>query len=401
MLHPLDESVEAMLTPERLSVLAGQAISEVRRVPLWADYAKSGSRLSLVETTIPARQQTRTSHGAPGDGGLPDSSPGPCFVLKQISSAWDWQMRATDDRLGRAVTLWQQGMLDRLPAEIEHAVVACAVDEPPPATDHGRGSIQPSGWAILMRDFRGLMLPYARFSFEDNAFFLEAMAALHATFFEARELVDPGLGLCQLPQVYGIFSPATGWREAGLADEVPKRILEGWALLPSLVEPDVATVILDLLEDPGPLCAALARYPHTLVHGDWRHANQGLLTAEAGAASGPPRRLVLLDWQLAAVGPPAIDMGRCLATNSALLPGTKEETIAVYREQLASRLGSRFNDAWWQPQLELGLLGGFLQDGWAVALKATHWHIGADARDRWRADLQWWSQQVRAGLRWL
>jgi hypothetical protein len=94
-------------------------------------------------------------------------------------------------------------------------------------------------------------------------------------------------------------------------------------------------------------------------------------------------------------------LGRYLAANSSRLPGTKEATLAYYRHCLAGRLGQRFDDAWWQPQLELGMLGGFVQDGWAIALKATTWDVGADTREHWRADIGWWSEQVRNGARWL
>lgn len=301
-------------------------------------------------------------------------------MLKQIARDWDWQMRVTDDTTCRAVALWQQGLLDRLPPEIEHGVLACARDG--------------EGWAILMRDYGGLMLPYARFSQADNAFLLDAMAALHAAFLEDAALTDPAFGLCQLRHVYSVFSPATGYQELGGVDEVPKRILEGWALLPSVVDADVAGVILGLLDDPEPLLNALSRFPQTLVHGDWRHANQGL-------CRGRPQQLILLDWQLASVAPPAVEMGRCLTTNTVLLPGNKEESIACYEQAMARRLGSRFDECWWRPQRELAILGGFLQDGWAVALKATTWHVGADAREHWQADLRWWQERVRIGAQWL
>jgi hypothetical protein len=348
-----------MLSLDSLSSLTGQRITSVRCQPLQAANAKSGSRLQVVET---------------------NEGQGPRFILKQTSLAWDWIMRATEDHLCRSVTLWQYGLFDRLPPETEHGVLACALDE--------------QGWAILMQDVGPALLPYTRFSEAENAFFMEAMAALHATFFEAPELTDPRLNLCQPQHAYTMFSPATGYREIGGTDEIPQRILEGWELLPSLVEPDVTEVIQTLLADPQPLCEALSRYPSTLVHGDWRHANQGLRQEEQP-------RLILLDWQLAVVAPPALEIGRCMTTNSALLPVSKEATIELYRQQLARRLGDRFRESWWRPQLELGLLGGFLQDGWAVALKATHWYVGANAREHWQADLQWWSEQVRAGVRWL
>jgi hypothetical protein len=248
--------------------------------------------------------------------------------------------------------------------------------------------------AILMRDIGAALVPYTRFSMEDHECFLDAMAALHAAFFEMPELLNPALGLCTLRHVYTMFAPLTGHREAGGPDEVPRRILEGWDLVRTLVEPDVVHVVEELLDDSQPLCEALGRYPRTLVHGDWRHANQEVLRGEC-------TQVIMLDWQLAAAAPPAVELGRYLGTNSMLLPVSKEAALEYYRQRLAHRLGSRFDEGWWRPQLELGLLGGFIQDGWAIALKATHWHVGAGARDRWQADLQWWSEQVRAGAKWL
>ncbi len=360
MAHTLYTSVNDMLTPESLSTLTGQPVTSVCRLPLQADYAKSGSHLLIVET---------------------NNGQGPRYILKRIARAWDWQMRATDDRFCRSVRLWQHGFFDRLPPEIEHGVVACALDG--------------QGWAILMRNVEAALVPYAPFSRVDNETFLDAMAALHATFFEMPELTDPAIGLCSLCNVYTLFSPQTGHREAGGPDEIPQRVLAGWDLVQTLVEPDVADILQALLENPQPLCEALGRYPQTLLHGDWRHANQGLLR------NGRTTQVILLDWQLATVGPPAVELARYLGTNSALLPVSKEEAIACYRQRLSHHLGTRFDERWWQAQLELGLLGGFVQDAWAIALKATRWHITAGQRDHWLADLQWWSEQVRAGVRWL
>ena len=98
---------------------------------------------------------------------------------------------------------------------------------------------------------------------------------------------------------------------------------------------------------------------------------------------------------------PAVELARYLGTNSVLLPRSKEDTIAFYRQRLAERLGSQFDPAWWRPQLALGLLGGFVQDAWSMVLKATHWHVGEGDREHWQADLAWWSEQVRMGIKWL
>lgn len=359
MQHQPFPTVEAMLAPATLSDLLGEPVTAVAISPLVAQYNKSGSRLARVDI----------NHGQ-----------GPPLILKQVSLATDWLMRATHDHHCRSVTLWAHGLLDHLPPEIDHATVACARDG--------------HGWAILLRDVSDRLLPYTRFSHRDHAFMLAAMAALHAAFFASPLLANPELGLCQLADVYTMFSPLTGQREMGGPDEVPRRILEGWEMVKTAVPADVAAIILTLLADPTPLCDALSRYPQTLVHGDWRHANQGL-------TRNGRDRLILLDWQLAVVAPPAVELGRGLGTNSTLLPVSKEEAVAYYKQQLAQRLGPRFSESWWEPQLALGLLGGFLQDGWAIVLKATHWHVGADARDHWQADLAWWADQVRAGARWL
>jgi hypothetical protein len=170
-------------------------------------------------------------------------------------------------------------------------------------------------------------------------------------------------------------------------------VVEGWDQVERTLPGDVVTLLVDLLDNPEPLCRALERYPHTLIHGDWRHANQ--------AYRSGMRQLYLLDWQLAAAAPPAVELARFLITNSPLLPVSKEEAIAIYRRELADRLGDRFSAEWWEPQLALGLLGGALQDAWALVLKASHWPVGAAFRPQWRADIPWWVNVARKGSEYL
>ena len=98
MEHSLYASIDELLRPETLSRLANQPITSVQTRPLEATYNKSGSRLLAVET----------NHGN-----------GPPYILKRVSLEWDWQMRATGDHHCRSVALWQYGILDRLPPEIE------------------------------------------------------------------------------------------------------------------------------------------------------------------------------------------------------------------------------------------------------------------------------------------
>jgi len=360
MQHNLFLNIDDLLTPATLSMLTGHPVATVQNRHLDAFYNLSGSRLLTIET---------------------NEGNGPRFILKRISMDWDWQMRATNDHSCRAVALWERGVLDRLPPEIDHSIVACARDG--------------EGWAILMRDVSPWLLPYAPIHKLHNELFLDAMAALHTVFFDDPTLTNPDLNLCNPYHVYTVFSPQTGQREMRCGDEVPKRILEGWELVKTKLPSDVTGIVLPLVDDPTPLGDALARYPFTLVHGDWRHANQGFFP------EGDKQRSILLDWQLATAGAPAIDIARYLGTNSALFPVSKEACIRHYRKRLEFRLGSRFDESWWRPQLELGLLGGFVQDGWAITLKASRWEITAHQRDHWQADLHWWAEQVRTGARWL
>ena len=362
MRHELYSSIDELLSPEVLSPLAGCHIREVRRLPRSMADSYSGCAIHFLAIET--------------NGG-----PGPRFILKRISREWDWIMRATDDRRGRSAAIWQHGLLDRLPPEIAHGVVGCAVDG--------------TGWAILMHDLSAGLMPDGDqpLSVEENERFLDAMAALHTTFWEHPVLADPALGLCSTWHLYTSFSAATGCREVGGPDLVPPALVEGWELLPRVVEADIAELLGALLDDPQPLCAALARYPQTLIHGEWRLANLGLL-------SGARTRVILLDWQFAGVAPPAVDLAHYLATNYLRLPISMDAAITHYGERLAQRLGCRFDAGWWQPQLELGLLGGLVHWACLKAHGATHGEH-EDVRARERANLQWFCEQARAGAQWL
>jgi hypothetical protein len=75
--------------------------------------------------------------------------------------------------------------------------------------------------------------------------------------------------------------------------------------------------------------------------------------------------------------------------------------VACYRDNLARRLGSSFDDQWWEPQLELSLLAGFLQHGWRQAVDATLPDESYAARTFTRFELAWWSRHIRSAAGWL
>jgi hypothetical protein len=355
MPHKPFANLDALLTPETLSNLAGSAIGSVRSLPLIGGHAASGSHLLAIET----------------NGGK-----GPRFVVKRASSDWDWIMRATDDRVGREALAWTSGLLDRLPPEVEHSIFACARDE--------------GGWAILMRDIGDALFPPhdpylgLPIAAADDTRILDALAAMHARFWDDASAADPALGFCTPEARYRAFSPQTGRHEASGTDFYPRIIREGWDLLPNLIDPGVADLIAGLADDPGPLTSALARYPQTVVHGDPRPPNLGLLRDGSQAP-----RVVLLDWQFVGPSAPAVDLAWYLYTSGPGRPGVQDAVIGCYRECLASRLGSRFGEAWWRPQLELSLLGQMIRSAQDMAWAAVR-HESASVRQWANAELAWW-----------
>ncbi len=285
------------------------------------------------------------------------------YVLKYQDPVDDWLLRATGDPGRSYVRLWEHGLLDRLPDVVDHAVVAAAWD----------GSVG----RVLLRDVTPQLLPPGQpFTVAEHRRFLDHMAALHATFWGWRDDV----GLTPLAARYLLFSPqvARDEHQRGSDAVVPQIMAQGWSALPDS-SATLAHLVLPLLEDPGPLVAALDRVPHTLVHGDWKGANLGR------HADG---RTVLLDFgEAPGEASPLADLSWYLALNAALLPEDKDTTIATYRAALEARgvdVGG-----WWEEAVALEMLGAMLQFGWEKALGGPG------------PELAWWEAKAMAGARWL
>lgn len=89
-----------------------------------------------------------------------------------------------------------------------------------------------------------------------------------------------------------------------------------------------------------------------------------------------------------------------MMTSSSELPISFQESIEYYKEGLARRLGDRFDDSWWLPQLELSQLGVFAEAGVFKAYFAAHSDSALHRRQN-RLDLEWWAERAQAGARWL
>jgi hypothetical protein len=271
------------------------------------------------------------------------------YVLKHIDLAEDWTMRASGCLRGASLTLWDRGILARLPDCFNQPIVGAAPVEP--------GGLAPSGGCdLLMHDVSPWLVPVtdAPITTAQHLRFLRHMAALHASFW------DCGSELDVVPEMhrYLELSPwmAEAEAAAGSPHLVPQLVAKGWPLLAE-VAPAAAAVVTPLAYDPGPLMDALATTPHTFVHSNWKLDNLG--TDDAG-------RTVLLDWETSGHGAPLSDLAWYLAINCRRLPQSKEASIGVYRDALeACGIDTQ---PWWERQLALCLLGALVQFGWEKAL---------------------------------
>jgi thiamine kinase-like enzyme len=104
---------------------------------------------------------------------------------------------------------------------------------------------------------------------------------------------------------------------------------------------------------PWPLVSAFEGTPTTLSQGDWKCGNLG---------SHPDGRTILLDWALPGATPFCYDIAYYLAINSRRFTEPKEAVIEAYRQELESR--GIATSGWFERQVELALLGAFVQLGW-------------------------------------
>jgi hypothetical protein len=290
--------------------------------------------------------------GAPGKSGARLERVvigGQPYVLKHLDLAVDWTVRASGDLRGAPLTLWERGILARLPECLNQPIVGVAREE-------GAGRGPSGGCALLMHDVSAWLVPAtdAVLPLGQHTAFLRHMAALHAAFWDCGAECD----VVPAMHRYLELSPWTARAEAavGSGHLVPELVARGWPLLAE-VAPAAAAVVIPLADDPGPLVDALAATPQTFVHSNWKLDNLG--TDDRG-------RTVVLDWEQPGRGAPLSDLAWYLAINCRRLPQAKEAAIAAYRDALEGYGIS--TGAWWDRQLALCLLGALVQFGWEKAL---------------------------------
>ena len=290
---------------------------------------------------------------------------GTAYFVKRLSAASDWVMRVTGDHVHRPYLAWQAGIMDRAPGCIDHTVVAMDLE----------GTGDDAVLTMLMNDVGGFLVPSGNTVVPpgQHAGFIAHMAALAAVFWEW----DDDIGLTTMAQRLRIFAPDNIATELTAA-ELPGPIAAaaaGWTALPER-SPLLARVAQLVHDQPGMVTGPLAATPRTFVHGDWKMGNLG---------THPDGRTILLDWALPGSGPACWDLCWYLALNRARLPEPKEAVIARFQTELETRGIS--TGGWWQPQLDLCLIGIMATFGWEKAL--------GDA-----GELKWWEDAVaRAATR--
>ena len=349
----LFDSVEQMLAPETLSDLLSKPVTRVGCQPMNGHSGLAGGQLSYVDTNAGR------------------------MVLKRMSIASDWIMFASADHLCRSVTLWQYGLLDQLCPHLEHKIISCSRDK--------------DDWAILMHDLTGYVIAWDK-PMEPILVqaFLDALARLHATYWNDLRLLDPRLGLCDPARLLDQTSlPMAQKHTNSSMGVIPEWVRGGWDVMEELLDSDAFTHMKSLIEDPQPLFGALSRYPCTLLHGDYRAENLA-----------HPDQPTALDWQEATRSLMTIDLAWFAKQDFVQDAMGQAQAINFYRRRLETYLNQRFDDKEWRAMVDLG----HLVDALRSACFPAYWHKRTDdPNDRRRLEMKVKvrNQQVRDALRWL
>ncbi len=283
------------------------------------------------------------------------------LVCKRVSPEWDWLSRATNDR-GRAVSMWDGGLFERIPHVIDHATVAVEVDGP--------------GWNVFMHDVSEALVPGdRRLDRASVRRVLEAMAELHLAFWGER---FPEL--CGIEDRYLLLSQRTARREQQLGNPAGEVISRCWDAFSELVPDDIATPILTIVDRPALLAEQLDSCEHTLIHGDVRLSNLGF----------SDDRVVLIDWgERTGTAPAAVELASFLVFDAKRLDVSRDDVIADFR----GLYGDRFDET----ALQLALIGGVVQLGCHFVLDLVL--KGGDAeRASAMSELDWWTKTVARAL---
>lgn len=310
-------------------------------------------------------------------------------VVKRITAESGWLGAATHDTRLREAALWRAGLPQWLPRRIALAVERVAFDAEDAA---------PARATLLMRDERAHLMrqpfraPLGRLP-ADLLALLDALAALHARFWQAPLLDDAALGLVSQRDTLLWLSPQAVERRIAEGDPQPYLRLarDGWEAFFRLAPADDAATLQAVLEQPEAALWAIERLPQSLIHGDIWGPNLGWLPPTRRSPH-IGSRLLLLDWALAAAAPAPYDALSLCGAWHTLLP---TRLMAIYRARLTHRLAARgiaLTAQHWRGLADAAYLRTALSGGeaWARAVEAAP---SPAARRLALARLTWWARR--------
>ena len=220
--------------------------------------------------------------------------------------------------------------------------------------------------AILMRDITPSLLPQGFVPDRDVNAILARMAALHSASPPDR------MPWCDLRLRLTLLTPERARIAAEYGAPVAADLTAGWQAFTRHATAGARRVVESLHADPSPLLRALSREPAAFLHGDLKFDNIGL------DADGT---MLLLDWAMPVVAPPAVELGWFLAINSRRTMLSLDAALGIYAD--AARLSGNArarHDA-------LAAVCGLVLRGWRKAL---------DADEGEPEELRWWCDRVEA-----
>lgn len=128
---------------------------------------------------------------------------------------------------------------------------------------------------------------------------------------------------------------------------------------------DALAILGQVISQSDQVAQALRSMPFTLLHGDYWPGN--LLRDDDG-------ELIVLDWQMAAIGPGVLDLLAMVTTSAweGAAPIEAADMVAAYRGAIARCLGRLWSDGDWAYLWDHALLWRFMQEmlPWAASAAA-------------------------------
>jgi Phosphotransferase enzyme family len=248
---------------------------------------------------------------------------GQAFVVKRTSWATDWIARSTRDHALR------EGFVAAMPLPLAEPLVA---------PYHGAGA-DGTSVGILMPDLTSELIGWERatgepaLSAEAVERVVSALARLHSMPWPVADRSDAVFVWPSVPlrERLLLLTPNSATRLAAGGVPAGERFLAGWAAFDRLAPSPARELVASLDRDARPLLRALGALPATVNHGDMKLSNVAFLGEE---------RVALIDWQMIALAPVAVELGWLLVSNSGALPERPEAVLERYIRTIRSIAGT-------------------------------------------------------------